>query len=80
MKVLKEHYLVANKLLDAYKEAALQMTVECGIHVNVKCEMDTSNWVYPIGNPITHIYFEVDGHEFESLKELRTAINNKAFL
>jgi hypothetical protein len=67
--------------IHAFHNAALEMTVEYGVYVKVVAKWD--------GNvsdhqkefvPINEIVFEVMGHQFDSLRDLRKALENKTFL
>lgn len=60
----------------AWEEAAIQLSLEFGIFVEVITKSDVGYLV----NPVKEISFKVGEHEFESLAALKTAINNKAFL
>jgi hypothetical protein len=73
MKFPKGTHITTNNLLyQRWCAAALDMTVEYGIQVEAKCQFG--------GNEYQSLYFEVDGHRFECLKDLRRALENKVFL
>jgi len=69
----------------AWYIAAANVTMETGVFVEVR--KDYGKYPGTSGYPasanfskLARIYFVVDGHEFETLTDLRKAIANKAFL
>jgi hypothetical protein len=56
-----------------YCNAAIDMAVEYGILIETKKEWNDEE-------KIQYLYFEVDGHRFGCLRDLRRALENKSFL
>jgi hypothetical protein len=68
---------------NAWEVAAAQISMETGIFVSIKSEYGTqslSGFTSTNYSKLARICFVLDGHEFETLKDLRKAIANKAFL
>ena len=65
------HISTADPLYQRWCLVALEMTVEYGIEVETKLLYEEYGW---------WLYFEIDGHKFECAKDLRRALENKAFL
>ncbi len=63
----------ADTILAAWRNEAINLSMEHGIFIEVKFEL--GNDLVPI-----RIWFELMGHQFESLIDLRKALANKAFL
>jgi len=72
-KVMNFDRAFGQKLKSIWTDAADQMSLEYGIFVELR---------YKVADNLVpeHIWFEVMGHQFESLADLRKALNNKAFL
>jgi len=66
--------LEAKRIVELWKETARQISMEHGVYVEAKFECTT---VWPIPS---RIYFKLGTYEFESLSDLKRALNNKAFL
>jgi hypothetical protein len=62
-----------NPLYQKWCATAIEMTVEYGIQIETQMQYDDNS-------EFQSLYFEVDGHRFECLKDLRRALENKAFL
>jgi hypothetical protein len=64
---------LANSILQTWCGAAINISMEYGIYVEV---------VWKLGDDHlpNHIWFEVMGHQFESLIDLQRALKLKAFL
>jgi hypothetical protein len=60
-------------LFKLWETAGLNMTVEYGIRVQIIL-------TGPTVDEVQRLYFKVDNYEFECLKDLRKALENKAFL
>ncbi len=63
----------ADTILAAWRNEAINLSMEHGIFIEVQFEL--GNDLVPI-----RIWFEVMGHKFESSMDLRKALVNKAFL
>jgi hypothetical protein len=61
-----------------WERAAIQIAMETGVLVEVGVEYETRPGY--MWNYLVRIFFTLNGHEFETLQELRRAIENKAFL
>ena len=57
-----------------WKNTAIDMSIEYGIFISVQLERSHYTARY------NHFIFSAMGHTFESLKDLRAALDNKAFL
>jgi hypothetical protein len=64
----------AKRLIDSSAEECFKLTAEYGIAVFDGAEIDPEN------KQILHIWYEVKGHKFETLHEVRKALESKAFL
>lgn len=78
MKIPKSEHVyhnsnTAKRLFNDWRAAAAQIEMEYGVWVAVKTEEDTNTIV-------TRIYFLAMEHEFESLRDLKKALENKAFM
>ena len=67
------HITSNNPLYQRWCSTAIDMAVEYGIQIETKMQYD-ENFDFQ------SIYFEVDGHRFECLKDLRKALELKIFL
>jgi hypothetical protein len=63
----------SQRIKDIWVKAADDLSMEHGIFIQ-------ANWSVTNGLCLDKIWFEVMGHKFESLMDLRKALNNKAFL
>lgn len=77
MKIPKEQHVyynnnVARRLLQDWGDAARQIELEYGVWIEVKTEDDN--------NVLSRIYFKVMEHEFENLRDLKKALEMKAFI
>ena len=66
--------LANNISFKVWEDAARQMSLETGIYIAVDFDY------FPGEMYVKRVYFEVDGHQFESLNDLKKAITNKLFL
>lgn len=57
-----------------WTNAADKMGMEYGIFISVGCERSV------VTKNITRVYFKVEDHEFDSLRELRKVLRMKVFL
>ena len=74
MKFPKGTTITANSpLYQKWCAVALDATVEYGIEIETNLHWDEVN-------DIQSLYFEIDGHQFECLKDLRRALELKTFL
>ncbi len=78
MKIPPEQCVYANsnfakRLLQDWRSAASQIELEYGVWVEVQIEENSST-------SLTRIYFIAMDHEFESVRDLRKALDNKAFM
>ena len=74
-----------NKVYERWVQVAHQISMEYGVMVQVKVEYNNPpdlSLPDPWGDNLkpTRIYFKVDMHEFEGLKDLKKALDNKAFM
>lgn len=67
------------KIKDAFKNAATKYSLEYGIFIQVCGDYYKDVTTKDISS-LSEIFFYLDGHAFHSLKELRKALRNKAFL
>lgn len=67
-----------NHICEAYEQAAIKYGMEHGILIEVRYRYDDSYTHDKYS--LTGVYFYVNNHEFEGLKDLRTALRNKAFM
>lgn len=80
MKIPNGEYVNSDWIAGVYYLAA-KISMESSVFVNIGIE-----WAEPLsrnvsnGPQMTRIYFIVDGHEFETVSDLKKAITNKAFL
>lgn len=75
MKLPSDCYVDSAAVQNYWWEAAQQISMDTGIYIGVGCDYHDAS-----GMGITRVYFEVNGHQFESLNDLKKAIANKAFL
>lgn len=72
----KEHVLftsdASRKIQADWNAAAAQVSIEYGIMVETYYESE--------GMLLTRIFFQVMGHQFDSLRDLKKALENKAFI
>ena len=77
MKIFKNgHFIETNYILDFWNSAAVKISMEYGVYVKVVHRYFDDILV----NPDEEICFSVGGREFGSLRDLRRALKNKAFL
>ena len=77
MKISKERQIywdgpLASDLKGKWCLKASDMSMEYGVFIEVGWELD--------GEDMTRIYFKVIDHKFDSLQDLRKALEHKAFL
>jgi hypothetical protein len=78
MRIPEHSYFNQTPTCRLWDATAEQMSLETGIFILVEYEYYES--VGLMDPRIKRIFFKVGEHEFESLAELKTAINNRAFL
>ena len=64
---------IAKRLFIDWRNAAAQMELEYGIWIEVETEEDAQT-------ALSRIYFKVMEHEFDNLKDLKKALELKAFI
>jgi hypothetical protein len=77
MKLSRSQFFSGSELDNLWQKAALDMTLEYGIIVKANHEWVEGNTE---GDNFIHLFFQVKDLKFECLKDLRKALNNKAFL
>jgi len=90
MKVPKGYFDVAvlwERTYDAWGEAAVNMSLEHGVLVELKIEIENDNkkiisnrYSFFRSDEVVRLFFVVMGKEFEGLSDLRKALKNKAFM
>lgn len=89
MKIPKAARLEGSDIMSLWKKSAQQLSLETGIYIQVSAEYgETPATIYLAPGHIIpstdfhleRIYFKIMDHEFESLNDLKKALNNKAFL
>jgi len=66
------HSNISKRLFSDWRAAAATLELEFGVWIEVDTEYDI--------NYMTRIYFRVMDHEFESVRDLKKALENKALL
>jgi hypothetical protein len=69
---------VSSEFMNEWERAAARIAIETGVFVEVGQDIGTSD--FDKYDRLARIYFILDGHQFETLPELKKAIANKAFL
>lgn len=89
MKIPEDKFF-SERAQHAWEDAAAQIGVELGIMVEVGTDTIVERITYPHpqgGSPLqldctrtTRVFFKLNGHEFETLTDLKRALQLKAFL
>lgn len=82
MKIPSNYLTESNwsKIYNLWYSAAETLSMETGIFVKVYAKYEHNNGVEHNYLTASRIFFQIGEHEFESLHDVKKAIDNKAFL